>query len=184
MSILWKMTVFIEKPPVTSSKCYKTLKNALILMKLGRYVNLIIISVTTNSIIIFCNHGNGGTSQNCEISLFCIVFFPSKLLSKCCNFSMQWDRVKGFSALVKCNLKIDLRPFLVCHMSKIFLAMRGTTAPFKLPKQEGAHPPSGNPLMYHFHGGARRKNGQFLIAFLKRKNSVWGLNRLKIGAGD
>jgi hypothetical protein len=25
-------------------------------------------------------------------------------------------------------------------MSKIFLAMRGTTAPFKAPKQKGAHP--------------------------------------------
>jgi hypothetical protein len=74
-------------------------------------------------------------------------FFPSKLISKCCNFSMNWDRVKGFSASVTSYPKIDLRPFLACHMSKIFLAMRGTPPPFKPPKQKGAHPPSSNPLM-------------------------------------
>jgi hypothetical protein len=27
MSILWKMAVFMEKSPVTSSNCYKTMKN-------------------------------------------------------------------------------------------------------------------------------------------------------------
>jgi hypothetical protein len=27
-------------------------------------------------------------------------FFPSKFMSKCCNFSMDWDRVKCISALV------------------------------------------------------------------------------------
>jgi hypothetical protein len=48
--------------------------------------------------------------------------------------------------------------------------MRGTTAP----KQKGAHPLSGNPLMYYFDWG--RKIGHFLTTFLKRKNSVWGLN--------
>jgi hypothetical protein len=26
MSILWKMAVFTEKPPVTSSNCYETIK--------------------------------------------------------------------------------------------------------------------------------------------------------------
>jgi hypothetical protein len=35
MSILRKMAIFIEKPPVTSSNCYETMKNASILMKLG-----------------------------------------------------------------------------------------------------------------------------------------------------
>jgi hypothetical protein len=39
---------------------------------------------------------------------------------------MDWNRVKGFSVLVSHYLKIDLRPFLACHMSTIFLAMRGT----------------------------------------------------------
>jgi hypothetical protein len=75
-----------------------------------------------------------------------LFFFPSKLISKCCNFSMNWDRVKGFSASATCYPKIDLRPFLACHMSKIFLEMRVTPPPFKPPKQKGAHPPSGNPL--------------------------------------
>jgi hypothetical protein len=30
-----KIADFIEKPPVTSSNCYKTMKNASMLMKLG-----------------------------------------------------------------------------------------------------------------------------------------------------
>jgi hypothetical protein len=34
-SILWKIPIFIEKPPVKSSNCYETMKNDLILMKLG-----------------------------------------------------------------------------------------------------------------------------------------------------
>jgi hypothetical protein len=36
-SMLRKMAVFIEKPPVTSANCYKTMKNASILMKLGTH---------------------------------------------------------------------------------------------------------------------------------------------------
>jgi hypothetical protein len=39
MSILGKMAVFIEKPPVTSSNCYETMKNPSILMKLGTNVD-------------------------------------------------------------------------------------------------------------------------------------------------
>jgi hypothetical protein len=39
MSILQKVAVFIEKPPVTSSNCYGTMKNASILMKLGTNVD-------------------------------------------------------------------------------------------------------------------------------------------------
>jgi hypothetical protein len=33
------MAVFTEKPPVTSSNCYETMKNASILIKLGTNVN-------------------------------------------------------------------------------------------------------------------------------------------------
>jgi hypothetical protein len=63
-------------------------------------------------------------------------FFPSKLISKCCNFSMNWDtcRVKGFSASVTSYPKIELRPFLACHMSKILtatiIAQPGTVGSF------------------------------------------------------
>jgi hypothetical protein len=38
-------------------------------------------------------------------------FFSTKLISKCCNFLMDCDRVKGFSALVTRYLKVDLRLF-------------------------------------------------------------------------
>jgi hypothetical protein len=33
------MAVFIEKPPVTSSNCYETMKNASMLMKLGTNID-------------------------------------------------------------------------------------------------------------------------------------------------
>jgi hypothetical protein len=58
-------------------------------------------------------------------------------------------------------------------MSKMFLAMRGTTAPIKPPK----HPPSDNPLMYYSDGGRAEKVDTFLTTFLKQKNSIWGLIR-------
>jgi hypothetical protein len=89
-------------------------------------------------------------------------FFPSKLSSKCCNFSMNWDRVKGFSALVTSYPKIDLRPFLVCHISKIFLAMnmmKGLPQPSPpLPRNRRGISNSGNPLMYNFDWGPRRNS--------------------------
>jgi hypothetical protein len=42
-----------------------------------------------------------------------------------------------------------------------FLGDEADSAPFKPPKQKGAHPPSGNPLMYLLVGGPRRKRGHF-----------------------
>jgi hypothetical protein len=47
------MAVFIEKPPVTSSNCYETMKNALILIKLRTYVDLTIAFVTICSVLNF-----------------------------------------------------------------------------------------------------------------------------------
>jgi hypothetical protein len=67
--------IFIEKPPVTSSNCYESMKNASILKKLGTNVDWTIASVTACSIVHFLLSCNGGTSQNCHNSLFCIVFF-------------------------------------------------------------------------------------------------------------
>jgi hypothetical protein len=40
------MAVFIDKPLVTSSNCYETMKNASILMKLGTNVDWTIASIT------------------------------------------------------------------------------------------------------------------------------------------
>jgi hypothetical protein len=65
------------------------------------------------------------------------LIFSSKLIPKCCNFSMDSDIAKGFSALVSHYITIDLGPFIVSHNSKIFLAMMGTTAPFKPPNRRG-----------------------------------------------
>jgi hypothetical protein len=79
-------------------------------------------------------------------------FFTSKFISKCCNFSMDWGRVKGFSALVTHYLTIDLRSYLAFHKSKIFLASEV------------------------FDRGWRRKNDHFLSNISQTKNSAWGLN--------
>jgi hypothetical protein len=46
MSILRKTAIFTEKPPVTSSNCYESMKNASILMKLGTIVDYTIASTT------------------------------------------------------------------------------------------------------------------------------------------
>jgi hypothetical protein len=55
--------------------------------------------------------------------------------------------------------------------------MMGNPPPFKPPKQNGAHPPSGNPLMYLLVGGRAEKEVTFLTTFLKTKTSVGGLNK-------
>jgi hypothetical protein len=89
MSILRKMAVFIEKPPVTSSNCYETMKNASILMKLGTNLDYTIASVTACSIVnLLLPWQRGDVSKLSKITILHCVF-PSKLISKCCNFSMN-----------------------------------------------------------------------------------------------
>jgi hypothetical protein len=94
------MDVFIEKPTVTSLNCYETMKNISVLMKHGISVDWTIASVTACSIYNFLLPWQQGNFSKLPKSLFCIAFFPSKLISKRCNFSIDWDRVKGFSVLV------------------------------------------------------------------------------------
>jgi hypothetical protein len=108
MSILWKMAIFTEKPPLTSSNCYETMKNASILIKRGTNVNWTIAFVKTCSVLNFLlPWQRGDISKLQKITIFASIF-PSKFISKCCNFSRDWDRVKGFSALVTHYLMIDL----------------------------------------------------------------------------
>jgi hypothetical protein len=57
-------------------------------------------------------------------------------------------------------------------MSKIALVMRGLLPLFKPPKQKGADPPSGNPLMCLFDRGRHQ-----FINISQTKIIVWGLNR-------
>jgi hypothetical protein len=194
MSIWWKMAVFIEKPTVTSSNCYETMKNASILIKLnasiliklGTNVDWTIAFVTT----LFVCFGFYVTStqyrsyrdvpcsvlnfllpwQRGDISKMPIItilpwFFPSKFISKCYNFSRDWDSVKGFSALVTRYRRIDLGSFLASQKSKIFLAMRGTSPP--------SNPISGNHLMYVLDGGRHRKSAHFFLQHFS--NMCWGL---------
>jgi hypothetical protein len=47
------MAIFIEKSPVTSSHCYKTIKTASIQNKLGKNVDLTVDFVTTCSVLNF-----------------------------------------------------------------------------------------------------------------------------------
>jgi hypothetical protein len=58
-----KITVSIEKSPVTSSNCYKTIKTASVLIKLGTNDDWIIAFVKTCSNLISCFNGSKGTSQ-------------------------------------------------------------------------------------------------------------------------
>ena len=111
MSILWKMAVFIEKSPVTSSNCYNTIKTASTLIKLGTNVDWTIALATTCSGLNFLLPWQRGDISKLPKITILRWFFPSKLISKCCNFSMDWDRVKGFSALVTRYLMINLGSF-------------------------------------------------------------------------
>jgi hypothetical protein len=47
------------------------------------------------------------------------------------------------------------------------------TLSFKPPKQ-GANPPSGNPLMYHFDGRLRRKSDHFFYKHYQTKKTGFG----------
>jgi hypothetical protein len=133
MSILWKMAVFTEKPPNTSSNCYDTMKNASILIKLGTNVDWTIAFVTTCLVLNFLLPWQRGDISKLPKITILPRFFPSKFISKCCNFSRDWDRVEGFSALVTRYIMIDLGSFLASHKFQIFLAMTGTPPPFKPP---------------------------------------------------
>jgi hypothetical protein len=109
--------------------------------------------------------------------------FPSKLISKCCN-SMNWDTVKGFSALVNCYLLIDLRLITLTGQTSCF-AM-GAPDPFKLSNRKGTQP-LWHPLPpeLSFCLGRRRKMWSlFLTTFLQQKHvlgaqtgfyTIWGL---------
>jgi uncharacterized membrane protein YwaF len=83
------MAAFIEKPPVTSSNCYETMKNASIQMKLGSNVDWIIASVTACSIIDFLLPWQWGDVSTLPKITILHCFFPSKLISKCCNLLMD-----------------------------------------------------------------------------------------------
>jgi hypothetical protein len=84
------MAVFIEKSPVTSSNCYKTIKSASVLIKLGTNVDWTIAFVTTCMLsfefpVTMATRGRLKIAKNHYFSLF----FPSKLISKCFIFLMD-----------------------------------------------------------------------------------------------
>jgi hypothetical protein len=78
------MPVFIEKPHVTSLNCYKTIKNASILIKHGTNVDRTIASV---KVLLNCRFtvtmATGGRFKIAKNHYFSI-FFPSILFSMCC----------------------------------------------------------------------------------------------------
>jgi hypothetical protein len=75
MSILLEMTVFIEKSPFTSSNCYKTIKTASILIKLGTNVDWTIAFLTTCPGFYFLlPWQRGDISKLPEITIFALIF--------------------------------------------------------------------------------------------------------------
>jgi hypothetical protein len=100
-------------------------------------------------------------------SLFCVNFFPSKLISKCCNFSMDWDRVNTR------YLMINLGSFIASHKSKLFLAMRGTPPPSNPPNRRVHIPLLATPWCFFWSGCCAEKEVIFLTTFLKQKQMLW-----------
>jgi hypothetical protein len=169
-----KMVVFIEKPPLISSNCYEIMKKCFNTEETWHkwwLEHSIRNSMLNRKFPVTMARGDVSKLPKITI-LHC--FFPWKLILKCCNFSMNWDRVKGYLASVTSYPKIYLRPFLACDMSKIFLAIRGTAAPFK-PQNRRVHPPSGSLLMHILDRGRRRKSGHFFKQhYFSNKNKCWG----------
>jgi hypothetical protein len=105
------MAIFTEKPPLTSSNCYETMINASILIKLGTNVDWTIAFVTTCSVLNFLVPWQRGDISKLPKITILPRFIPSIFILKCCNFSRDLERVKGFSALVTLYLMIDLGSF-------------------------------------------------------------------------
>jgi hypothetical protein len=126
----WKASCYKFKLLWNYEKCFNTNP---ILIKLGTNFDWTIAFVTTCSVLNFLLPWQRGDISKLPKITILSRFLPSKFISKCCNFSRDWDRVKVFSALVTRYIMIDLRSILASHKSKIFLAIRGTPPPFKPP---------------------------------------------------
>jgi hypothetical protein len=92
--------------------------------------------------------------------------------SKCCNFSMDWDTVKCFSALVTRYIMIDLGSFLASHKSKIFLAISSNP-----PNRRGHIPFLAYPWCIFWLGGRTEKVLTFLNNIFQTITSVGVLNK-------
>jgi hypothetical protein len=73
------MAVLIQKPPVTSSNCYETLKNASILIKFGTHVNCTIAIVTTCSVLNFLLPWQRGDISNLPKNHYFALIFSIKI---------------------------------------------------------------------------------------------------------
>jgi hypothetical protein len=171
------MAVLIQKLPVISSNCYETLKNASILIKFGTHVDWTIAIVTTCSVLNFLLPWQRGDISNLpNINIF-RWFFPLKLILKCCNFSMDWDRVKGFSELVTHYLMVDLGSFLASHSTKFSWRWGRLPPPSTPPTYRKGHIPHlVTPWCTFRIGGGSEKVVTFFSNIFKTKNSVCGLN--------
>jgi hypothetical protein len=130
------MADFIKKPPFTGSNCYETIKRLQYCSNLAKNVdwNIAFIYSILNlkSLVTMAAREHLKLTKSTNLRCFSI---------KQCNFSIDWDKVKGFLELVTRYLKVDLMPFLTSHKSKIFLEMKGSADSFQTPTQKGAHPP-------------------------------------------
>jgi hypothetical protein len=79
-----KMAVFIEKPPVTSSNCYETIKKASILLKLGTNVDWPFVCVTLYSILNFLLPRQRGDIS--KLQKFTILRWFFSIKTDCCIY--------------------------------------------------------------------------------------------------
>jgi hypothetical protein len=77
---------------------FETMKNDSILMKFGTNVSLCNSMLNRKFPVTMATGRRLKIAKIHYFAYIFVVFFPSKLISMCCNFSMNSDRVKGFSA--------------------------------------------------------------------------------------
>jgi hypothetical protein len=167
MSLLWKMAVFTEKPPVTSSNCYETIKNASILIKLGTNVNWTIAFVTTCSVLNFPLPWQRRDISKWQKITILPWFIPSKLFQSAAT--SQGIEVESKALQRWLTLPFD-RPGVIFSLSKVqnFLGDEGDYGPLQTPQTEGGTSPFWQPPGVSFGWGRRWKGAPFLATFLKR----------------
>jgi hypothetical protein len=145
MSILRKMAVFIEKPPETSSNCYGTIKNAFntdeTWHKCWLHHSLCHSMLNPKFSVPMATGERLKIAKNHYFALF----FSKCCISKCCNFSMNWDRVKTFQRQLLVTLRSIWGHFMPVTCPKFSWRWGGLRSPSNSPNRIGHIPILANP---------------------------------------
>jgi hypothetical protein len=171
MSILWKMAVFTEKPPISSSNSYESMKNASILIQLGTNVDWTIAFVTTCSVLNFLLPWQRGDISKLSKSLFCLDFFHQNWFQSAATSQGIEIKSKAFQR-GGFTLPYDW-PGIIFSLSQVqnFLGLQ------TFQTEGGTSPLLATPWYTFWMGGGAEKVLTFFSNISQTKTCVWGPNR-------